>query len=75
MCIRDSFYGSPDDTKENSFDDYSDLIVIAKVIDKAIDAENPKTRYSAGAYSWLLLTMRSILSDKWFDKLIVKVTG
>ncbi|MED5451235.1 MAG: oxidoreductase [Candidatus Neomarinimicrobiota bacterium] len=70
-----NFYGSPDDTKENSFDDYSDPIVIAKVIDKAIDAENPKTRYSAGAYSWLLLTMRSILPDKWFDKLIVKVTG
>ena len=48
---------------------------IAKVIDKAIDAKNPKTRYSAGAYSWILLTMRSILSDRWFDKLIVKVTG
>ena len=70
-----NFYGSPDDTKENSFDDYSDPIVIAKVIDKAIDAKNPKTRYSAGAYSWILLTMRSILSDRWFDKLIVKVTG
>ena len=70
-----NFYGSPDDTEENSFNDYSDPIVIAKVIDKAIDAENPKTRYSAGAYSWILLTMRSILPDKWFDKLIVKVTG
>ena len=70
-----NFYGSPDDTEENSFNDYSDPIVIAKVIDKAIDAKNPKTRYSAGAYSWILLTMRSILSDRWFDKLIVKVTG
>ncbi|MBT3944398.1 MAG: short-chain dehydrogenase/reductase, partial [Candidatus Marinimicrobia bacterium] len=56
-------------------DDYSDPIVIAKVIDKAINAKNPKTRYSAGAYSWILLTMRSILPDKWFDSLIVKVTG
>ena len=71
----ENFYGSPDDTEENSFNDYSDPIVIAKVIDKAIDAENPKTRYSAGAYSWILLTMRSILSDRWFDKLIVRVTG
>ena len=71
----ENFYGSPDDTEENSFNDYSDPIVIAKVIDKAIDAKNPKTRYSAGAYSWILLTMRSILPDKWFDKLIVKVTG
>ena len=70
-----NFYGSPDDKEENSFDNYSDPIVIAKVIDKAIDARNPKTRYSAGAYSWILLTMRSILPDKWFDKLIVKVTG
>ena len=70
-----NFYGSPDDKEENSFDNYSDPIVIAKVIDKAIDAKKPKTRYSAGAYSWILLTMRSILPDKWFDKLIVKVTG
>ena len=70
-----NFYGSPDDKKENSFDNYSDPIVIAKVINKVIDAKNPKTRYSAGAYSWILLTMRSILPDKWFDKLIVKVTG
>ena len=70
-----NFYGSPDDSEENSFDDDSDAIVITKVIEKAINAKNPKTRYSAGAYSWILLTMRSILSDKWFDKLIVKVTG
>ena len=70
-----NFYGSPDDKEENSFDNFSDPIVIAKVINKAIDARNPKTRYSAGAYSWILLTMRSILPDKWFDKLIVKVTG
>jgi NAD(P)-dependent dehydrogenase (short-subunit alcohol dehydrogenase family) len=70
-----NFYGSPDDSEENRFDNYSDPIVIAKVIDKAINAKNPKTRYSAGAYSWILLTMRSILPDKWFDKLIVKVAG
>ena len=70
-----NFYGSPDDKEKNSFDNYSDPIVIAKVIDKAINAKNPKTRYSAGAYSWILLTMRSILPDKWFDKLIVRVTG
>ena len=61
--------------KISSFDDYSDPIVIAKVINKAIDAKNPKTRYSAGAYSWILLTMRSILPDRWFDKLISNVTG
>ena len=68
------FYNS-DDSEESSFDDYSDPIVIAKVIDKAINATNPKTRYSAGAYSWILLTMRSILPDRWFDKLISNVTG
>jgi NAD(P)-dependent dehydrogenase (short-subunit alcohol dehydrogenase family) len=70
-----NFYGSPDDSEENSFDDYSDPIVITKVIEKAINAKNPKTRYSAGAYSWILLTMRSILPDKWFDSFIVKVIG
>ena len=69
-----NFYGSPDDSDDSSLNQ-SDPIVIAKVIDKAITAKNPKTRYSAGAYSWILLTMRSILPDKWFDKLIVKVTG
>jgi len=73
--VYSNLYGSPDDSEENSFDDYSDPIVIAKVINKAIDAKKPKTRYSAGAYSWILLTMRSILPDKWFDSLIVKVTG
>ena len=67
-----NFYGSPDDSDDSSLNQ-SDPIVIAKVIDKAITAKNPKTRYSAGAYSWILLTMRSILPDKWFDKLIVKV--
>jgi len=71
----ENFYGSPDDKEENTFDSYSDPIVIAKVIDKAISAKNPKTRYSAGAYSWILLTMRGILPDKWFDNFIVKVTG
>ena len=70
-----NFYNSPDDSSDNKFDDYSDPIVIAKVIDKAINAKNPKTRYSAGAYSWILLTMRSILPDKWFDRLILNVTG
>ena len=68
------FYNS-DDSEESSFDDYSDPIVIAKVIDKAINATNPKTRYSAGAYSWILLTMRSILPDRWFDKLISNLAG
>ena len=69
-----NFYGSPDDSDDSSLNQ-SDPIVIAKVIDNAINAKNPKTRYSAGAYSWILLTMRSILPDKWFDKLIVKVAG
>ena len=71
-----NLYGSSsDDSNENRFDNYSDPIVIAKIIEKAISAKNPKTRYSAGAYSWILLTMRGILPDKWFDKLIVKVAG
>ena len=35
----ENFYGSPDDKEENTFDSYSDPIVIAKVIDKAISAK------------------------------------
>lgn len=47
--------------------------VIAKTILKAITAKNPKTRYHAGSMSGLALTMRKILSDKMFDRMIAKM--
>ncbi|MET0243639.1 MAG: oxidoreductase [Flavitalea sp.] len=48
----------------------SEPIVIAKVIKKAIEASNPRTRYVAGAMAKPMLTMRKLLSDKMFDKLL-----
>ena len=45
-------YGEPiTDTGNDVLSNQSDPIVIAKVINKAMNARNPKTRYAAGAYS------------------------
>ena len=45
--------------------------VIAKVISKAIAAQNPKTRYAAGKMSGQVLFLRRWLSDKAFDKMLM----
>lgn len=45
--------------------------VIAAVIEKAVLAQNPKTRYVAGSGAHVLLFLHSILPDKWFDKLVL----
>jgi short-subunit dehydrogenase len=45
----------------------SEPIVIAQTIAKAINSNNPKTRYAVGGGAKLLLFMRRILSDKIFD--------
>jgi short-subunit dehydrogenase len=47
--------------------------VIAKVISKGMKAKNPKIRYVAGKLAKPILFMRKILSDKAFDKLILKM--
>ena len=49
----------------------SEPIVIAKTITKAINSNNPKTRYAVGGGAKLLLFMRRILSDKLFDKIFL----
>jgi len=49
----------------------SDPIVIAKLIKKAVESENPKTRYVDGYNAKMLLFLRSVLSDKIFDKLML----
>jgi len=51
----------------------TDPIVIAKVILKAVQSNNPKTRYAAGYMSGLSLTSRKILSDKMFDSMVTKM--
>ncbi|WP_421942949.1 SDR family NAD(P)-dependent oxidoreductase [Pedobacter sp.] len=49
----------------------SEPIVIAKLIKKGIEARNPKTRYIGGEMAKPMLFMRKVLSDKWFDKLLM----
>ncbi len=45
--------------------------VIAKVIEKAVRAKKPKTRYAAGAGARLILFVREVLSDRAFDRLVL----
>jgi short-subunit dehydrogenase len=42
-------------------------IVVARAIEKAINASKPKTRYAVGGGAKVGLFMRSILSDRMFD--------
>jgi NAD(P)-dependent dehydrogenase (short-subunit alcohol dehydrogenase family) len=49
----------------------SQPIVIAKVIEKAIVAQKPRTRYVAGSGAKLLMTLKKILPDKAFDSLVL----
>jgi NAD(P)-dependent dehydrogenase (short-subunit alcohol dehydrogenase family) len=46
-------------------------IVIVNLVRKAITAKRPKTRYSGGFMAAPLLFLRSILSDRLFDKLMM----
>ncbi len=52
----------------------SEPIVIAKLIRKAIEANQPKTRYAGGSMAKLLLFLRSTLSDKLLDRLLMSQT-
>jgi len=45
--------------------------VIANLISEAINSDNPRTRYSGGKLAKFILSMRKLLSDKMFDKLIM----
>ena len=48
-------------------------IVVAKTIVKAVLAKRPKTRYATGGGAKMILFARRILSDKMFDKLLLKI--
>lgn len=50
----------------------SDPLVIAKLIRTGIEARNPKTRYIGGKMARPMLFMRKILSDKMFDKMLMR---
>ena len=47
--------------------------VIADTIAKAITVNRPKTRYVAGQYARPLLLLRSLLSDRMFDRVIARM--
>lgn len=49
----------------------SEPIVIAKAIEKAIEAKHPKTRYAVGGGAKFAKFMRRILSDKAHDKMML----
>lgn len=69
-------YGEPiTDTGNDVLSNQSDPIVIAKVINKAIDARNPKTRYAAGSYSKIGIFLRKIMTDKMFDRFILSISN
>ena len=68
-------YGEPiTDTGNEVLSNQSDPIVIAKVINKAMNARNPKTRYAAGAYSKIGIFLRKIMTDKMFDRFILFIS-
>ena len=68
-------YGEPiTDTGNEVLSNQSDPIVIAKVINKAMNARNPKTRYAAGAYSKICIFLRKIMTDKMFDRFILFIS-
>ncbi|ANI90700.1 short-chain dehydrogenase/reductase [Arachidicoccus ginsenosidimutans] len=46
-------------------------ILIAKLIKKAIEVKNPKTRYADGYMAKPLLIARKIVSDKMLDKMVM----
>jgi len=49
----------------------SQPIVVAKTIVKAATSNNPKTRYAIGGGAKFILFFRYILSDKWFDAIML----
>jgi short-subunit dehydrogenase len=49
----------------------SQPVVIARVIKKAIDSDNPGARYAAGGGAKLILFLRRIVPDKMFDRLFL----
>ncbi|MGL4632334.1 MAG: oxidoreductase [Leadbetterella sp.] len=48
-------------------------LVVANTIAKSIIAEKPKTRYATGGGARMVLFLRSILSDRMFDKLMLSM--
>ncbi len=58
---------------ENADKNGSQPIVVAKTILKAATVKCPKTRYATGSQAKVLLFIKSILSDKLFDKMMLSM--
>ena len=60
-------------TRDNYGEDDSTTspYIIANLVSKAIEATKPKTRYSGGKMSGMVLFMRRWLPDRWFDRAIM----
>ena len=56
---------------KNTEDSASDPSVIAQLIEKALTAKNPKTRYTGGYMAKMILFMRAVLPDSPFDRMIM----
>ena len=51
----------------------SDPIVIAKVVNKAINAKKPKTRYVEGQMAGFLIWYRNWFGDRAFDRMMMRM--
>lgn len=49
--------------------------LIANVIVKAAQSRRPRTRYVAGYLARPLMTLRSLLPDRWFDMVVMRSIG
>jgi len=57
---------------ESGYKDAKSPNVIAMTISKSLKAKKPKTRYAAGSRAFSTLLFRKILSDKVFDRMIMR---
>lgn len=53
----------------------ADPSVVAKSIVKAIESDNPRTRYAVPGDAKMNIFLRKILPDKLFDKVLIKITN
>ena len=50
---------------------YSQPVVVARAVSKAVAATRPRTRYVVGALAWPLMTLRKLVSDRMFDRILM----
>ena len=53
----------------------SEPAVVGKAIVKALLTHRPKTRYAVGGGAGAVLAVRSLLPDRWFDGLMLRMIG